>query len=364
MKFSTGPHQSTALQVDQNVGPYQKTPESRRSFCADRRRRTEDAGKGSGGEYPRRLGRPRHSSTEEAARKASVCKDQGTEGPSAKGASSRVPRLRRKIRRLHLPRSCWMVPGVDFLVYAFTGTAMPSSAHYDEACKIYSKTEASRQLQPVSNNAGCKRSRSKSVSDEMVHSSPGISFVLSLFLLLVFFIASFFCFCLSLFFCLRPCGMSAVFSKGENDESVPSRSPHEVFVHGQFRASWHGEAMLRDSRYLRSAVRGRRTPGRLSSLSSTLLRTGWHKYSHGSWIEVSNLLHVSCVGNPTIRRDGRPRWCGLSSCELVDGKRDERRHGFFVGGFSMVEFTGLGFYFQASQFQRAPDVHLRCGGAA
>ena len=129
---------------------------------------------------------------------------------------------RRKIRRLHLLRSCWMVPRVDFFVYAFLGAVMPQPGEYDEICKICSKSKGSdRRRQP---------DKKRILPQTLIVLSCGLSWNFDCFFLF------FFSLCLSSrcgFLCLEErvrriwqssssvwIGRSfLVFAKGEYDES-------------------------------------------------------------------------------------------------------------------------------------------------
>ena len=125
---------------------------------------------------------------------------------SAGRASSSVSRLRcRSIRRLHLLRSCWMVPGVDFLVYAFAGGAMPQPEEYG----------SNRQWQSVRNRSVQRRRRILKLTGR---SGPLLSWILLCvflsFLVSLFSVSSSFLFVFLLFL--------VIVSKSEVDEPVPS----------------------------------------------------------------------------------------------------------------------------------------------
>ena len=42
---------------------------------------------------------------------------------------------RSKAKRLHRLGYCWMVPGVDYIVYSYKGPLMPQEHEYEEVCK-------------------------------------------------------------------------------------------------------------------------------------------------------------------------------------------------------------------------------------
>ena len=42
----------------------------------------------------------------------------------------------RVLRRVHLLRSCWMVPGIDSYQFSFLVVGVPSPSKYDEVCRL------------------------------------------------------------------------------------------------------------------------------------------------------------------------------------------------------------------------------------